>query len=162
MKLPVPTLPLVGYAALAGALIGGLAGWQLKTWTSQGRELIAVRSALASERASHEKDLKDLRKQVKDAQDASQSHLDELATLRARPVPTAPVRLCRESRPGVSSTAPSTTGIPEAAAGTGLLQPERRRDSEPGPDIGPELRALWREADELLALCRGAQRFLPR
>jgi hypothetical protein len=163
MKLPTLSFQLVWIALVAGLIVGAFGGWRVTAWMSQGQKLFAVRTALATERATAQKNIDDLQEQVANLQEASHVYQDELAALRARPVVTEPVRLCIQ--PGRSRVSQALAAEPRsnaAAASTGILQPGRGANLEAGPDIGPDLRALWRKADEVLAQCRGLQRASPR
>lgn len=164
MNLPTPTLGLAGWTLAIGLAVGAAGGWRITSWVNQGHELKAVRTALSAAQAQYQKRIDTLTQQVKDGQDASKTVIDELAALRARPQPRDPVRLCvrTPSAPAVREAPASATGVPSAFAGAGLVPGRAGADFREGQDIAPDLNALARRADELLAICRGAQRLLPR
>lgn len=86
----------------------------------------------------------------------------ELEAARAA-TPVRPVRLCRatpEAAPAVAAD-PAASGRSDGAdTPAGALPPEGGRDPEAGPDIGPDLYALWDEADEIVRRFRGAQAYI--
>lgn len=91
------------------------------------------------------------------AEDAADAYQSELAGLRNRPAPSAPVRLCRA--PAVSGTGqaaqgtdgtPAASGSREDGVGEGLGE-------GPGPDIGPDLYALADACDVVAARLRALQ-----
>lgn len=165
MRLPAitPTLPLVGYALAVGLAMGSLAGWRITAWVNQGRELKAVHAAQAADKAAYDRIILDLQIQAQKSQEASRATEAELASLRAQPRDPRPVRLCRDApRPAVSTAPSSTPGHDAAATGAGPLPQGDGQGDREGPDISADLYAIADEADELLARCRGLQRFVTR
>jgi len=91
------------------------------------------------------------------AEAASDAYQSELAGLRTRPTPAAPVRLCRT--PSVSGTGQAAQGTDGAAAASGS-GPEGSGEGAgegPGPDIGPDLYALADACDVVAARLRALQ-----
>jgi hypothetical protein len=90
--------------------------------------------------------------------DASAGFQSELALLRERNLgrPNTPVRLCRAA-PAAGVRVPSAEPGPDGgASGAGLVSDDA--GVHPGPDIGPQLRALADRADTVTAQGRGLQK----
>ena len=135
-------------AGVAVVVLIGL-GWKANDWRNDAArlrlELRAAENRLEIHRAA-----------IKAARDASRDYQDEIEKLRNRPVPRSPVRLC--VNPAVPAS--GNAGSPESPA-DGILPEQAGGNTEAGPDIGPELRALAREADEVSAALRALQAIKP-
>lgn len=92
------------------------------------------------------------------ADKASEGYQDELRKLReardAAP-PGQPVRLCRTTAAPRVSIPAAQPGSTPAGSPTGMVSAGVGEDTQPGPDIGPDLRTLAFRADELSAQLRG-------
>lgn len=117
-------------------------------------QLALAETALTT--AAHELD--DLRKGMAKTQALQGTYENELSTLRAgAAVPPPVVRVCRPTTaPVLSRPAPGPSSDPTATAGPRELRTTDASDTGPnsGPDIGPALIALSRDADLVLAQCR--------
>ena len=117
-------------------------------------ELAPRLDALTIERDRLDRELRQARADLKANEDASRAYQTELAALRDRPVRRDPVRLCVE-RPGRSSPIEAAApGLAGGSAAAGLVHDAAGSDLVPGPDIGPDLRALAGRADRLSAQLR--------
>lgn len=126
--------------------------WGVHTLREQGRDELRpqvqqLTAALAAERANRKR-----------AEEASNAYQSELASVRARPRSTSPVRLCvaAPSVPGAGYTARGSDGSASRAGGDAG---SAGADFAQGADIGPDLRALALEADELNARLRALQKW---
>lgn len=92
------------------------------------------------------------------ADQAVRGYVDEVESLRRRQrAPAQPVRLCRESAPaGVPAAGRSAVDADAAAAAAGVVP----GPAGGGPDIGPALRAIADDADEVVARCRALQQWV--
>ena len=89
------------------------------------------------------------------AEAASDAYQSELAGLRTRPTPAAPVRLCRAAPlPRPKPPAEGTDGTPAAPGGGPQGVGEGVTE---GPDIGPDLYALADACDVVAARLRALQ-----
>lgn len=148
---------LVLWAGVVAAI--GLAGWRVGTWKRAYDELPAAQEALQREIECGEGSACLERSLAAQAQAGAASAVvirgyeDEIEKLRNRPVPVRAVRLCppagagdvRHANPAGRADAGTTAGGEfSGAAGS-------------NPDIGPALYQLARDADEIVAQCRGLQ-----
>lgn len=83
----------------------------------------------------------------------------EILEVRTRPVPAAPVRLCRNPAPRLPATPAAPGGADGAAsrAGSGAEGAGGDSGEGPGPDIGPDLAALAASCDVVAARLRALQ-----
>ena len=85
------------------------------------------------------------------------AYRSEVDALRSRPVPRAPVRLCRETPAAAQPAAEGTDGPATTTAGGNELA---RGDFAQGPDIGPDLYALAQMCDAEFAKLRALQQWV--
>lgn len=154
--IPLPMLSaipwrLIGWAVLVAGIAA--AGWRVTVWHEAYGELQAVQERLAAEESCEEgskcrarettlrEELKREKTKVVDGLEA------ELADVRSRPARV--VRVCTD--PGDVPVSGSAGRGHGAAAGAGIVS------GPAGPDIGPDLYGLAREADEIVARCRALQ-----
>ena len=154
--IPLTAIPwrLIGYGAAVAAV--ALMGWRVSVWHGSHKALRVAEKALKAERQCADgtecaKRVTELnQKAVAATAEARATYEQELASVRSnRPVRV--VRLCPD--PGDvrdAGTAPGTYGTP--APGGVVSGPA-------GRDLGPNLYALAREADELAAQLRALQQF---
>jgi hypothetical protein len=156
--IPLNAIPwrLVGYA-VAGAAVLAL-GWRVHAWREAYTvDLPAAQEALQREIACGEGSecLKRSISAQAQAEAASavivKGYEDELESLRNRPVRTRTVRLCPEATDGDVRVPPASGPADGAGAPAGELH------GAAGPDIGPDLYQLARDADELAARLRALQ-----
>lgn len=154
---------MIALAAVPWRLIGvigltagvALAGQRVSAWREAYHQLPDVQAELVLELECDEGSKcrereTELRKELEDAHKTVVDTLGtELAAVRDRPPVT--VRLCpAASDVSVSRPAGRSDGAPAASgAFSGSAAAHR--------DIGPELSALARQADEIVARCRGLQ-----
>lgn len=88
-----------------------------------------------------------------------ESYHAEILEVRTRPVPAAPVRLCRNPAPRLPATPAAPGGADGAAsrAGSGAEGAGGDSGEGPGPDIGPDLAALAASCDVVAARLRALQ-----
>jgi hypothetical protein len=154
--IPLPMLSaipwrLIGAAALVAAF--ALMGWRVSVWHEAYGELGTAQARLALEESCGEgskcqarelaarEEVERESKQIVDGLEA------ELAAIRGRPPRV--VRVC----PGAGDVPIPRTAVAGhgTAAGAGVVS------GQIGRDIGPDLYGLAREADEIVARCRGLQ-----
>ena len=140
------------YLLLAILLIGvgGYAGhWIMERGRAELRPTVAqLERDLASERAARKR-----------AEEISNAYATELDGLRSRPVPAAPVRLCRAPAVPRTPSAPEGAAGPSAPAGGGVGPTGADSGEGAGPDIGPELRGLALQCDKENAKLRALQQW---
>ena len=151
--IPLTMIPWRAIGAAAIVATVAVMGWRVSVWHQAYGELRATQARLELEescgggskcRARETA----LREELSDAKDEVVADLQaELDSVRNRPARV--VRVC----PGAGNvplpgTSPGSDGT---AAGTGELP------GSAGPDIGPSLYGLAREADEIVARCRALQ-----
>lgn len=95
------------------------------------------------------------------AEDASRAYITEIESFSRLPVARGPVRVCvepqqRPIRPLAATAAARSAGT---ATPAGSLSVDAGGNSVPGPDIGPDLRALAGEADRVSARLRALQTY---
>ena len=138
---------------IAGGIAALILAWIVNGWRLDAARLPLVEKELADERAT----VAQIKADAKIVADASAGYQSEIAVLRERDVtgPTTPVRLCRPTAaPGVRVPA-AEPGSNGTTAATGLVSDDA--GMRPGPDIGPQLRALANRADAVSAQARGLQ-----
>lgn len=154
--IPLTAIPwrLIGYALAVAAVVA--LGWRIHAWREAYKALPDVQAELEAEIACGEgsKCAARAAELQQKAAEASREVVDgyeqELARVRSER-PRRVVRLCSDgSGLPVSGARPGAAG---GAAPGGVL-PEH-----PGRDLGPDLYALAREADELTAQCRALIRW---
>ena len=158
---------LVGRIA-AGVAIAALVAWifvTLRGWHRDSVDLPMVEAERDQAIALAAQIRKDMATEVVRLQAVEKGLLDENETLRKQrdAIPVRSVRLCQQASPAVPAVAgnpPAASGSDAAATGAGPLQEEGRWDTPVGADIGPDLYALFDEADETLRLLRGAQAYI--
>lgn len=144
---------LIGAVAALGAV--GVLGWRVAVWHAAYERVGALEDQLEAEVACTEPSECWNRQKALEAEAAIKAarvvedYEREIDELRNRPVTVRTVRLCpdRGRVPGAGATGRTDAGT--AAAG--------EFPAAPGPDIGVGLYALAREADEIVARCRGLQ-----
>lgn len=155
--LALPSLALA-YARLIAIIVGavGLAyAWiTVQGWRDDSHQLARV-EAESAEKIAH------LQRAYAAVLNASRGYQHELEVIRARPVRAAPVRLCVEPRAvaPVSRAAAVDPGFGRPVPAAELVPDATRPDFAAGPDIGPELTALLRRADEVSAQGRALQEY---
>ena len=145
---------LVAYGMAAVVLL-----WMLmlvRHWHADSLTLPRVVAQAKSDAAKAAQVLESTKAAYRAAQAASEGYQRELQVIASRPVPTTPVRLCRAAS-SVRPASPATGGPSPVVPAAGVLPAEAGGDIESGPDIGPALRALLREADEVSARGRAIQ-----
>lgn len=150
-------------AGLLAVVVLALAVWAVSVvgrWRADAQELVAVRADLATAEGR----LRDYEKRVQEYQHAQDSYESELATLHARNQAlvdagraVVPVRLCSYTAPAVPGGPDFARGAADAAARTGVVPGTAGTGAVPGPDIGPDLRALADDADDIVARARLCQ-----
>ena len=152
--IPLAAIPwrLIGYGSAVAAV--ALMGWRVSVWHESHGKLQAAENALEAERECREgtvcaKRAAELTQKAETTrQEVVASYEQELASVRSeRPVRV--VRVCAD--PG---NVPGS-GTPGAADGS--TAPGGVVSGPPRPDIGPDLYALAREADEVAARLRALQ-----
>jgi len=137
-------------------LFGGavaFAGWKANDWRTDA-------ARLRTELAAAESRLANAQIAMRAAQSASEDYQNELEIIRSRPVSTSPVRLC--VNPRVPARGRAQPGSDAGSAPAGVVSSGDGPNLEEGPDIGPELRALARKADEVSARLRAHQELTRR
>jgi hypothetical protein len=163
---PLDSLRLIIFAVATAVLIG-LGAWAYQHVKGIGdaearAELQPKIDALTIERNNALTRLAEVEADRAKAEKASRDYQTELAGLRDAPVRHDPVRLCVEpaARPVARAPqAPAATRLNGSAAAAGVVPDGARADLVPGPDIGPELRALLLRADEVTSQARGLQSY---
>lgn len=147
MNLSVIKWILGGVAVLALGII-------VNSWRLDAKQLSLTKKELADERAT----LAQIKVDAKIVADASAGYQSELAVLRERNLgrPATPVRLCRATSAPVVSVPPAERGPDGGGPGAGLVPDDP--GVHPGPDIGPQLRALADRADAVNAQARGLRK----
>jgi len=137
-------------------------GLVLKGWHDDSQALPGVKAERDAARAETAQVRADLTAEGFRLAKVNEGLSDENEILRRQreSVPVRSVRICPAARPAGQADSAAPSGGDAAAAGAGLLQEEGRWDPEPGPDIGPDVYALFDEADELLRRYRGAQEYI--
>jgi hypothetical protein len=163
---PLDSVRLIGLAVATAVAIGGVAwGYQHVKGIGDAEaraELQPKLDAAVVKLANAEVRLAEAEADRTKAEGASRGYQDELAAIRDAPVRRDPVRLCVQSSPRAATgaaQAPATAGLSGSATATGLVSGGTGEDSVSGPDIGPELRALLRRADEVSGQARGLQSY---
>lgn len=134
-----------------GVVVIVVASWgALNNAKEEGRnelrpEIERLEAELAAERSARER-----------AQVASNAYRSEMDALRNRPPVRTPVRLCVNPAP-VSDTRDTTPGTTGSSATTGFDDGSAGANTQAGPDIGPDLRALAFSCDAELAKLRALQ-----
>ncbi len=158
--IPLPALSavpwrLVGYGAAAVAI--GVLGWRVHAWHAAYKALPEAQAALAAEQACAvgskcaERVAALVARQAAASEQAVRGYEDEIRTLRDRPVAVRTVRLCRPADPGDVRDAAATGPADGAGPAAGVVS------GAAGPDIGPDLYRLARDADEVAARLRALQ-----
>lgn len=166
--IPLRALPWGWIGRIVGGLVlAALLAWifvVFKAWHDDSQALPGVRAqrdAALAETARVRSDLANEVSRLTTVNEGLIREKNELERARAA-VPVRPVRLCRSAPAGAARPPdPAAPGGGDAApAGTGVLPPEGGWDSAAGPDVGPDLYALFDEADELLRRYRGLQEYV--
>lgn len=150
--MPVWLLRYLPHLAAVAALCAVV--WMAYAW-AYGRGAEAGTAAAVAAEQARDKALATLAAERLDrqrAEEARDAYHAELETVRNRPVPRQPVRLCKPAAVPVASPAEGTDG-PAAAAGSDAGP----AGADIGPDIGPDLRALALSCDETAARLRALQ-----
>lgn len=159
-----PTLSPLAYLKLGMSVlilgILGFAGWKVHGWHQDSLRVATVETQAARDVAQARQALEQTKAAYAASQKASENYQHELSAIRNRPVDARPVRLCRAA-PAVPGAGPVAGGSGEAVPATGVLSGPAGGDLEAGPDIGPELRELARQADEVSAQGRALQGLHP-
>ena len=153
--IPLPVLGalpwrFIGWAAIVAAV--ALAGWRVSAWHAAYERLGEVEAAIEAEvqcgegSACREREAKLQEVVGREQIRVVTAYEAELAAVRDRQPVT--VRVCDRSGLPLPGTAPG--GHAGTAAPGSLSGPAER-------DIGPDLSALAREADEIVARCRALQ-----
>ncbi len=148
--IPLWALKIVPYFLAVLSVIGG-GYWVANTLIERGRN--EVRPEL--ERALKELDRAE--REWKRAEAATYEYQTELATLRSRPRGGGPVRLCVS--PAEMRADATTTTTNDRTSSTWELPRQDGADHQAGPDIGPELRELALQCDEVSARLRALQKW---
>lgn len=158
---PIWYIRLAGVAVVLGLLWAGFSYVKGLGADEVRAELQPSIDTLTTDLASARAELELAKADRAKAQEASRGYQQELTDLRNRPVVRTPVRLCVQSVQAVPAAADAhATGRLDATpTATGTLSGPTGGDLVPGPDIGPELRQLVREADGLSAQVRGLQAY---
>ena len=152
---------LVGWAAVVAAV--ALAGWRVSAWRAAYVALPGVQEALALEESCEDGSrCYERQRALEEAAShatvvAVESYEAELASLRARPARTGPVRLCIAPDGGAVRVPAFASGTHGDSAG-GVLDRSHGGDYQPGPDIGPALRQYAKEVEALSASKRAIVR----
>lgn len=153
---------LMRWAPHALLVIGLLYGASLAADYGRTRERAKLTPELVSLRA--EVDYARARAQAEEiarkrAEKALDAYHAELLDIRTRPVPAAPVRLCRNPAARLPATPAATGGVDgTATAARGDAEGAGGDSGEgPGPDIGPDLAALAASCDVVSARLRALQ-----
>lgn len=136
---------VVGVAVVVIAAIGALRNAKEEGRAELKPEIERLERALAAAKADRAR-----------AEAASASYRSEMDALRSRPVPRAPVRLCRDPDP-VPATSTTALGTHGATATTWGFNGTAGSDLEAGPDIGPDLYDLAAQCDAEIAKLRALQ-----
>lgn len=133
------------------AMLGLMVAWGLHRAKEQVRaelqpQIERLEATLAAERADRAR-----------AEAAADSYRSEVDALRNRPVPRAPVRLCREAPTPARPAPERADGPATTTAGNNELA---RSDFAQGPDIGPDLYALAQMCDAEFAKLRALQQWV--
>lgn len=153
--IPLAAIPwrLIGYGVAVAAVLA--LGWRVHAWREAYKALPEVEAQLSAEVACEDGSQCASRQAALQAAAEAKSaevvngYEAELAALRARPVRVRTVRLCAD--PGDVQGAGATGAADGAGPGAGELH------GAAGPDIGPDLYGLAREADEVAARLRALQ-----
>lgn len=157
---------LIGLAAVVLVVLFGV--WGFKAIEDRGASRVRAElqpqvDDLARQLASVKAERDAAERDRATAEEASRGYQQELEDLQLVPVSRVPVRLCLTAPTGARLPA---TAAAEAAAGldagrpaAGSLSVAAGGDLVPGPDVGPQLRQLVREADEVSARLRGLQAY---
>jgi hypothetical protein len=146
---------LVGAAAAVAVV--AFAGWRVSAWKASHEALPGIREALAREEGCQDgSKCYERQNALQEAAGhaavvAVESYEAEIAALRARPARV--VRLCPAARPGDVRGSGPAAGTDGASAAAGQLH------GSAGPDLGPDLYRLARDADEVAARLRALQRW---
>ena len=144
---------LVGWSALVAVV--ALAGWRVSAWRAAYVALPGVQEALALEESCEDgSKCYERQRALQEAAGhatvvAVQSYEAELASLRTRPARV--VRLCSEAGSGDVRGAGPAAGPDGTGPAAGIVH------GQAGPDLGPDLYELAREADEVAARLRALQ-----
>ena len=134
---------------IAGLAVLGVMAWGYGAIKEQGRNELRptverLQAELNSERAARQRN-----------EEAIDAYLSEIESIRNRPRPTTPVRLC--VTPSVPVAAPAAGSSDGAAAPAERNTSEAGGDLVAGPDIGPALRDLAFSCDAENAKLRALQ-----
>lgn len=146
--IPLWALRFMPYLLAVLGLIGG-AYWVGSSLIERGRNEIRPQLEQAL------KELDRAQREWKKAEDATYAYQSELSALRNRPRNTNPVRLCvspAEVRPDAT-----TTRTNDRTSSTWEFPRQDGTDYQAGADIGPELRGLALQCDEVSAQLRALQ-----
>lgn len=155
-------LSAIRYAPQLLAAVGILFGAHLVYDFGRAREQAKLRPELISAQA----EINSLRVRAEAERIARErvektleSYHAEILEIRTRPVPAAPVRLCRNPAPRLPVTPAAPGGADGAASRPGSDAEGAGGDSGqgPGPDIGPDLAALAASCDVVAARLRALQ-----
>ena len=155
-------LSAIRYAPQLLAVVGILFGAHLVYDYGRAREQAKLRPELISAQA----EINSLRARAQAERIARErvektleAYHAEVLEIRTRPVPAAPVRLCRNPAPRLPATPAAPGGADGAAPSPGSGAEGARGDSGegPGPDIGPDLAALAASCDVVAARLRALQ-----
>lgn len=149
---------LIAYAVAAVAVLWMLAlirHWHEDSTVAlpEARRTLAAEVACAagSKCAERVAALKERQQAV--SEQVIRGYQDEIEALRARPIPVRTVRLCPDARaarvPGAEPARTADAAGPAAGIVSGAA----------GPDIGPDLYQLARDADEVAARLRALQQW---
>ena len=155
--IPLPVLGalpwrLIGWAAVVAAV--ALAGWRVSAWHAAYERLGEVEAALEAEvQCGEGSKCREREAQLQEVVGREQirvvtAYEAELAAVRDRQPVT--VRVCNGSGlplPGTAARGHAGTAAPGTLSGSATGD----------RDIGPDLSALAREADEIVARCRALQ-----
>lgn len=145
---------LAAYGAITAALaLAAIFGWvTVGQWRRDSLALPGVQMRLAATIAA-EKTARAYREDRSKEIAADEKRLADAAAA----VPARPVRLC-VNPPVPAATAGAGPQGAGAAAGAGALPAGVGANPVPGPDIGPDVRALMLEAERVLGVARAGQR----
>lgn len=155
-------LSAIRYAPLMLAVVGIAFGAHLVYHYGRAREQAKLRPELVSAQA----EINSLRARVQAERIARErvektleSYHAEILEIRTRPMPAAPVRLCRNAAARLPATPAATGGADGAASRPGSRAEDAGGNSAegPGPDIGPDLAALAVSCDVVAARLRALQ-----
>ena len=151
---------LIAYGLAGAALLGGVFWFSHARYTAGEAAGDARAAAAESARDQAIATLQTERAERARLEKASHDYQTELAGLRAQPVVTTPVRLCRPAA-RVPAAATAAGGPGAAVPAAGVVPSGTGTDLVAGPDLGPGLRALARRADEVSAQGRAIQGLAP-